>query len=214
MIVLKRLAVLICCLAQTVAAYTELSFPDQVVTLTSNTSPTVADKARLLRLTDGTLVAAWHAGVGAEDGAWGVDGQVYPPRDIFVRTSTDSGVSWSPEINISATANVTDATVLYDRVGDGSGLTNFFGDSSKPNVFVVGTRLVVAWNDTYCGEGRHGPALYESVAGHIEVPFRCLYAARIDLSDGSPQVVAVSRITDAERDIANAGPRGTRRYNT
>jgi len=207
-----RHAILSCALAAQLAAsaahgYTELEFgvaPQQL------SAPGVeADKARILRLGDGMLITAWQQAAGPADGAWTYEGTPFTPRDVFLRTSTDDGVSWSDAVNLSNTANQTDPAALYDRVGDGSGLAPYYGDSDKPNLFVVGSSIVVSWNDSYCGAGVHGPALYDSALGQIEVPFRCVYIARLRASAGTLAVVAVDRLTDAVRDANEEVVRGT-----
>lgn len=187
---------------------TELEFSQDSVNLTSDFD-TVSNKARLLRLSNGTLIAAWQEGVGEPGGAWGPDGIPFAPRDILMRTSADDGKSWSTPINVSNTATLTDAAVFYDRTGDGTGLAAFFGDSGKPSLIAAGSDLALIWNDAYCGEGVHGPARYPVEAGEIEVPYRCLYVARIKISSGAATLMAVDRLTDATRDVANEVIRAT-----
>ncbi|MDH3811416.1 MAG: glycoside hydrolase, partial [Gammaproteobacteria bacterium] len=189
-------------------AATQLSFEPQVTILTSPESRS-ADKARIIRLTNGTLVAAWHEGIGAPDRAWTFAGVAHAPRDIFVRVSADDGVTWSDAVNVSGTAELTDVTVFYDPAGDGAGRVNFYGDSSKPTVMAAGNQLLITWNDSYCGPGQHGPARFAGPLGEIEVPYRCLYAARVTVAAGGVNIVAVDRITDASRDVANQVARAT-----
>ncbi|HKJ20116.1 MAG TPA: sialidase family protein, partial [Woeseiaceae bacterium] len=168
-----------------------------------------ADKARIIRLTNGTLVAAWHEGIGAPDRAWTFAGVAHAPRDIFVRVSADDGVTWSDAVNVSGTSELTDATVFYDPAGDGAARVNFYGDSSKPTLVAAGNQLLFTWNDSYCGPGQHGPARFAGPLGDIEVPYRCLYAARVTVAAGGVNIVAVDRITDASRDVANQVARAT-----
>ena len=189
-------------------ADTQLLFEPQVTTLTSPESRSV-DKARIIRLTNGTLVAAWHEGLGAPDRAWGFAGNAYAPRDIFVRVSADDGVTWGDAVNVSGTSELTDATIFYDRVGDGAARVNFYGDSSKPTLMAAGNQLLITWNDSYCGPGRHGPARFAGPLGEIEVPYRCLYAARLTVGAGGVNIVAVEQLTDASRDVANQVARAT-----
>ncbi len=189
-------------------AATQLSFEPQVTILTSPESRSV-DKARIIRLTNGTLVAAWHEGIGAPDRAWTFAGVAHAPRDIFVRVSADDGVTWSDAVNVSGTSELTDATVFYDPAGDGAARVNFYGDSSKPTLVAAGNQLLFTWNDSYCGPGRHGPARFAGPLGEIEVPYRCLYAARVTVAAGGVNIVAVDRITDASRDVANQVARAT-----
>ena len=199
---------LICVSSQADVPSTELLFSPDAVDLTP-AAGTTADKARLLRLKDGTLFVAWHEGIEMTHEAWGLDGSVHAPRDIFIVASSDGGASWSEPLNVSNTAALTDASVLYDRHGDGSGLANYPGDSGKATVFAAGKNVVVTWNDTYCGNGRHGPARYQGALGEIEVPYHCLYAARLTVSSGNVTLVSVDRLTDGTRDVKNEMARGT-----
>ena len=98
--------------AQTVYAATELEFSPEAKRLTA-ADVTIADKARLISLNDGTLIVVWIQAAGPPDGAWGLDGTLYPPNDIFVRISSDDGATWSDPLNVSNTAALTDANVLY-----------------------------------------------------------------------------------------------------
>ncbi len=199
---------LFCVSSQAEAPPTELLFEPDAIDLTPAAS-SKADKARLLRLKDGTLIVAWHEGVDAAHEAWGLDGVVYAPRDIFIVASPDGGASWSDPLNVSNTAGLTDPSVFYDRNGDGSGLANYPGDSGKATVFASGKNLVITWNDTYCGDGLHGPAEYKGALGMIEVPYHCLYAARAMVSSGNIKLIAVDRLTDGARDVKNELARGT-----
>jgi uncharacterized repeat protein (TIGR01451 family) len=199
---------ILCVSSQAEAPQTELLFAPDAVNLTP-AAGTTANKARLLRLTDGTLIVAWHEGVDTAYEAWSLDGVVYAPRDIFIIASSDSGASWSSPLNVSNTASLTDASVFYDRAGDGTGLANYPGDSGKATIFASGKNLVITWNDTYCGDGPHGPARYQGSLGMIEVPYHCLYAARVTVSSGAIKLIAVDRLTDGARDVTNEVARGT-----
>jgi hypothetical protein len=136
--------------AQIGFAATELEFTPEATRLTA-ADVTIADKARLLRLTNGTLVVVWIQGAGPPDGAWNLDGSPYPPHDVFIRISGDDGTTWSDPLNVSNTAALTDVNALYDRVGDGSGLANYYGDSGKANVVASGNNILIAWRDAYHG---------------------------------------------------------------
>ena len=199
---------LFCVSGHAEAPQTELLFAPDAVDLTPAAGST-ADKARLLRLKDGTLIVAWHEGMDAAHEAWGLDGVVHAPRDIFIVASLDGGASWSDPVNVSNTASLTDPSVFYDRNGDGSGLANYPGDSGKATVFASGKNLVITWSDTYCGDGLHGPAKYKGALGMIEVPYHCLYAARVTVSSGNMKLIAVDRLTDGTRDVKNEMARGT-----
>jgi hypothetical protein len=119
-----------CLPLQSTLAETQLSLGDNVVELTAEPEST-ANKARLLRLQDGALVVLWHQEHGAPGGAWDLNGTPLAPRDIFITLSVDGGTVWSPPVNISETAELTDSGAFYDQSGDGTGLANFYGDSGK-----------------------------------------------------------------------------------
>ncbi|MDH4108026.1 MAG: choice-of-anchor O protein [Gammaproteobacteria bacterium] len=195
-------------LAPPALAYTELDIADEAIVLTPDLM-IHADKARILDMPDGTLVVFWHAQNGTPGQAWDLFGNTFAPRDIFARTSTDGGVTWGEIVNISDTARMTDPSVVYDSVGDGSGVANFYGDSDKPTVFASGGNVVVIWSDTWCGPGVHGPARYEVPLGLLEVPYRCLYASRMTVAAGAIDVIATERLTDGARDVTNEVHRGT-----
>ncbi len=199
---------LFCLSSQAEIPTTELLFSPEAVNLTP-AAGTTADKARLLRLNDGTLVAAWHEGIEMTHEAWGLDGAVYAPRDVFIMASADGGASWGEPVNVSNTASLVDASVMYDRHGNGTGLASYPGDSGKATVFASGQNLVITWNDTYCGDGRKGPAKYQGKLGMIEVPYHCLYAARVTVSSGNIELIAVDRLTNGARDVKNEMARGT-----
>jgi uncharacterized repeat protein (TIGR01451 family) len=206
---LPHLWMLIFCVSsQAEAPRTELLFEPDAINLTPATGST-ADKARLLRLKDGTLIVAWHEGMDAAHEAWSLDGVEHAPRDIFIVASPDGGMSWTTPLNVSNTASLTDPSVFYDRNGDGTGLANYPGDSGKATVFASGKNLVITWNDTYCGDGLHGPAEYKGALGMIEVPYHCLYAARVTVSSGNVKLIALDRLTDGTRDVKNQLARGT-----
>ena len=194
--------------AQVAFTATELEFSPQATRLTTD-DVTIADKARLIRLNDGTLVAVWIQAAGPPDGAWDLEGDPYPPNDIFLRASADDGITWSDPINISNTAALTDARTFYDRIGDGSGLANFYGDSDKAGVVSANDKVLVTWNDAYCGDGAPKRARYAGPHGFIERPYRCLYAARMTIAAGNVTLVTVQRLTDASRDVANEVARAT-----
>ena len=123
--------------AQADPPITELEFSPNAINLTADFE-SFADKARLLRLTDGTLFVAWQQELGPPAGAWGPDGVRFMPRDILARMSADGGISWTATINLSNTAALTDAGAFYDATGDGTGLSLFYGDSGKPSVISAG----------------------------------------------------------------------------
>jgi hypothetical protein len=194
--------------AQADPPITELEFSPNAINLTADFE-SFADKARLLRLTDGTLFVAWQQELGPPAGAWGPDGVRFMPRDILARMSADGGISWTATINLSNTAALTDAGAFYDATGDGTGLSLFYGDSGKPSVISAGNDVAVAWSDAYCGAGEHGPARYATEIGEIEVPYRCLYVARLKVTTDGITIVAVDRVTDAARDVMNEVIRAT-----
>ena len=205
----RTFSVFLCLLAAQVGlAATELEFTPEATRLTA-AGVTFADKARLIRLTDGTLVVVWIQAAGPPDGAWKLDGSPYSPNDVFVRISRDDGITWSDALNVSNTAALTDANTFYDRVGDGSGLANYYGDSGKATVVASGNNVLMVWRDAYCGNGKQTRARYAGPRGYIERPYHCLYAARLAIDSGNIAIVTVNLLTDGSRDVANEVARAT-----
>ena len=180
-----------------------------------------ANKGKILRLTDGTLVAAYGDAVNSDFKSWNYSGDIYSARDIFLTFSKDDGVTWSTPMNLSNTASQTDTGVFYDPDGkgaDGAGgiaPMNFYGDSDKPNIFAPGNgnNIMVTWPDKHCPSGVQGVVEYTAPylsldPGVIQVPYSCIYAARLVNSTDDVSIVAVERLTDASRDAKSDVPRG------
>lgn len=180
-----------------------------------------ANKGKALRLTDGTLVSIYGDAVDSSYKAWNYNGAIYSARDTFVTWSKDDGNTWSDPVNLSNTASQTDAGAFYDPDGNGEdgigGLApmNYYGDSDKPNIFAPGNKnnIMVSWTDKYCPSGVQGFAEYRASypsldPGTIQVPFSCVYVARLVNKPDTIEVVAVDRLTDAERDAKGDVPRG------
>ena len=177
-----------------------------------------AAKSRLVRLSNGTLVAAYCDAV-ADD----PDNYVYdlkadverPARDIFVRTCDSAGddcadpLSWTAPVNISNTA--AESSIDTDWTGDTDGSparTPFHGDSGKPNIFGSGNRVVVTWVDKYCpGDGGQRTVTYLERNGR-EVPFSCVYAAHAGDDDIALGDWTVDRLSDGSRDANKNVNRG------
>ena len=99
---------LFCVSGQAEAPSTELLFAPDGVDLTPSAG-SKADKARLLRLKDGTLIVAWHEGVNTAHEAWGLDGIVHAPR-----CRSRMGVSM-PERGVRAQTRVQGGGALPER---------------------------------------------------------------------------------------------------
>ena len=210
-------------LALTVAAgyaETRLEFNAPTIISTQPATEHVANKAKILGLKDGTLLVVYGDATGPLDSAWDFDGNLRAARDIYFTYSKDDGASWSAPQNIALSANLSTAT-LYDPDGNGAdGLGGlppqaFYGDSSKPNVFAPGNgnNILVTWVDKHCDSGVQGSAQYVAPVfnlnpGFIEVPYSCVYAARLKNSAAGVSVLAVERLTDASRDAIQDQARG------
>lgn len=175
----------------------------------SGGSPTVG-KARIERLDDGTLVAVFTDGNGPKEGAWTPGGVFFPPADVFVSWSLDEGASWSPPLNISNSANLTDSATTYDP--DGAGPLSprpFYGNVGKPTMFRSGDQqLVVTWSSNWCGTGPQGRAQYAEFGG-VQVPYACVYAARLTSTGAGLGLIGVDRLTDGSRDALDPVIRAT-----
>ncbi len=218
--VVSKAVILLAVVVTTVYAATRLEFNTATIVSTQPATEQAANKAKILRLTDGTLVVVYGDATGPLNSAWDFDGNLHAAQDIYVTYSRDEGISWSAPQNISLTANLS-TTALYDP--DGSGATGlgglpaqpFYGDSSKPNVFAPGNgnNILVTWVDKYCDSGVQGFARYVAPyfnlnPGFIEVPYSCIYAARLKNTASGLTVLAVERLTDGARDAIQDQPRG------
>jgi len=213
-----------CLYATSALSYTQIDLePTKIISDKTGAPAAVnaANKGKIIRLIDGTLVATYGDAVDAVKKSWNYSGDIYTARDIFITWSKDDGDTWSDPVNVSGTATQTDPGAFYDPDGNGSGGTggippmNFYGDSDKPNIFAPGNgnNIMVSWTDKYCPSGLQGVAEYTAPylsldPGVIQVPFSCVYAARLVNSADSVELVAVDRLTDAERDAKSDVPRG------
>ena len=188
-------------------------------------APNLAHKSRIQALTDGTLIIVYADAVGSQYLAWDFEGNIQPARDIFVTWSKDNGVTWTPPQNISNGANQHDGQ-LYDPDGNGpDGIANtaddlpprvFYGDVDKPNIFApgLGNNVLVSWTSKYC-PGRPLTSFAEYTApylsltpGTIQVPFSCVYIARLQNTPANVNLIQVNQLTNGNRDAINDVPRG------
>jgi len=188
-------------------------------------APNLAHKSRIQRLTDGTLVLVYADAVGSQYQAWDFNGEINAARDIFLTWSKDNGVTWTTPQNISNGANQHDGQ-LYDPDGNGpDGIASnaddlppqaFYGDVDKPNIFApgLGNNVLVSWTSKHC-PGRPLTSFAEYTApylsltpGVIQVPFSCVYIARLQNTPTSVTLVQVDQLTDGSRDAKNDVPRG------
>lgn len=175
-----------------------------------------ATKGRIVRLTDGRLVAVY---IDAVDTA--PEKKVYdfftdserPARDVFVRSCDTSrrncndALNWSTPLNISNTA--TRSSINTDWNGNGS-RSPYYGDSEKPTIFSSGRHVVITWVDKYC-PGSNGAATPQrsvtySDRQNREIAMSCVYAAHNsgDLSGAW----SVNQLSDGSRDAKNDANRG------
>ena len=133
----KFALVLISCLfAAAVFAATQILLKPSMILSGSTGSPVAensANKGKILRLTDGTLIVVYGDAIDSSFKAWDYNGDIYSARDTFVSWSKDDGVTWTEPLNISNTASQTDVGKFYDRDGNGEdgfgrwGAMNFYG---------------------------------------------------------------------------------------
>ena len=181
-----------------------------------------AAKSRLVRLANGTLVAAYCDAVADDPAKYVYDLKAdveRPARDIFVRTCDSAGAdcadprNWTAPVNISKTA--AQSSIDTDWTGDTDGSaerTPFHGDSGKPNIFGSGDRVVVTWVDKYCPGDGGQPTAQRTVTylerNEREVPFSCVYAAHASGNVGASVDWTVKRLTDGSRDAHQDVNRG------
>jgi len=172
-------------------------------------------KAKLVRLSNGSPTHGRLISVFADawgDGANPMGHTVYdvkadlerPARDIYIRYSDDDGVTWSAAVNISNTASLT--SIQTEWQGNGTGVSDFHGDSDKPNVFNNGNNVVVSWGDKFCDPAVQGSITYAE-RNLREIPFSCMYAVRS--KDGGKTFTARERLSDGSRDAKQDVNRGT-----
>ena len=218
-------AALVCA---TVYAATQLNFntPNYLSLQTgAPAAPNLAHKARIQRLTDGTLILVYADAVGSQYLAWDFNGELHSARDIYLTWSKDNGVTWTAPQNISNGADQHEGQ-LYDPDGNGpDGLASnaddlspqaFYGDVDKANIFApgLGNNVLVSWTSKHC-PGRPLTSVAEYTApylsltpGVIQVPFSCVYIARLQNTAASVNLVQVDQLTNGTRDAKNEVPRG------
>ena len=212
----------------TVYAATQLSLntPKYLSLLTgAPAAPNLAHKSRIQALTDGTLIIVYADAIGSQYQAWDFTGDMHAARDIFVTWSKDHGVTWTAPQNLSNGANQHDGQ-LYDPDGNGpDGIASnaddlppqaFYGDVDKANIFApgLGNNVLVSWTSKHC-PGRPLTSVAEYTApylsltpGVIQVPFSCVYIARLQNTATSVNLVQVDQLTNGTRDAKNDVPRG------
>jgi hypothetical protein len=188
-------------------------------------APNLAHKARIQRLTDGTLILVYADAVGSQYLAWDFNGEMHAARDTFITWSKDNGVTWTAPQNISNGADQHDGQ-LYDPDGNGpDGIADtsddlppqaFYGDVDKPNIFApgLGNNVLVSWTSKYC-PGRPLASFAEYTApylsltpGTIQVPYSCVYIARLQNTPANVNLLQVDQLTDGTRDAKGDVARG------
>ena len=167
-------------------------------------------KTKLVRLGNGTLVAA-YGDAGTTENVYDVKAQAErPARDIFTTScnanNSDCGQvsNWSTPVNISGTASETSATTAWK--GPAEGPLPFYGDSDKPNIFSNGPAVVITWADKLCDAAVQGSVTYVELEQR-EMPYSCLYVSR-SLNSGATWSTAQrlsSGLRDAKQDVNRGG---------
>ena len=170
----------------------------------------LAAKTKLVRLGNGTLVAA-YGDAGTTENVYDVKAQAErPARDIFTTScnanNSDCGdvSNWSTPVNISGTASQTSATTAWK--GPAEGPLPFYGDSDKPNIFSNGPAVVITWADKLCDAAVQGSITYVELEQR-EMPYSCLYVSR-SLNSGATWSTAQrlsSGLRDAKQDVNRGG---------
>jgi len=184
----------------------------------------IASKAKLLRLPDGTLVNAYAYASPENATVFDVKAQKErAAKDIWLRYSTDDGVSWSDAANISQTAAKTSKATswAYDPQTGLQQASWFYGDSQKPNIFNVGNKIAISWVDAYCpardvtaaeqndslpdANYRQGTVKYNQLEGR-SIPFHCVriaYSTDVTLGKWVQEQVTFG-LRDAKGDVSRS----------
>lgn len=154
----------------------------------------MASKGKIVRLPNGDLVTAYAYGNSASNVVYDVKSQTErPAHDIFIRVSKDDGATWSVPLNVSDTARKTSKQTYWGvSENEDIALSDFYGDSGKPNIFAAGGHVAITWADKYCPEPGvddlnlndaipdynmyQGAVTYPSREGR-QLPFSCTYIA-------------------------------------
>ncbi len=168
-----------------------------------------AAKVKINRLPNGMLVSVFGDGVGPDVYDVKSDSE-RPARDIFVRTCNSKTMdcadsrSWSAARNLSNTANLSSRMTQWQ--GADFGNQPYYGDSEKPNIFKVGTKVIVTWVDHYCPGGEQGAVSYLE-RDDREIAYACTYVVR-SLNGGQAWSEA-QQLTTGYRDAKSDVPRGS-----
>lgn len=177
------------------------------------------NKAKLLRIPDGTLFAVYgeemNVSISGNGLVWDAKkGATRKPFDIMIKYSLDNGTIWSTPKNISNTAHLSSSKGILEPAGrpltDDSGSPDLLndpnavpypGDSEKPNVFNVGNRLMVTWVDKYCDPLVQRFVVYPERNG-ITIPYSCTYVSHLewDSTNKTYNVFKTSRLSSGIRD--------------
>jgi len=176
----------------TAFAYTQLAIQDPIVlsTAVGDAVGTGANKSKLFRHRDGTLVSVYGDYVTAGNLVYDLKAQAErPARDLFVRTCNSIGTDCMVEANWTAPVNISQSAALssIDTDWDGDGaLEPFYGDAEKPNGFINPNGVtVVSWVSHYCPDGDPATAGVQATTQrarlYIErdsrvIPFTCTWA--------------------------------------
>lgn len=181
------------------------------ISLTDDQSPdkNSANKIKILRLGNGTLVSVFGDGVGDDVYDTKADAE-RPARDVFARicnpdkVDCDALSSWSGPVNLSNTALRSSLSTAWH--GEDFPAEPFAGDSDKPNIFASGANVVVTWVDKYCPGGEQRSVSYIERDGR-EVPYSCTYVVRS--TDSGKTWSAAQQLTSGIRDAKGDVSRGT-----
>ena len=132
-------------------------------------------------------------------------GRTFNAQDVFMRRSTDGGVTWSTPLNLSNMSNL--SSINLDTDGDPETPdAPFYGNCDKPNIISNGSNILVTWTSAYVPGGAQGTVRYPA-SGNIQIPFYGVYAARS--LDGGATWSQPQLLTDGTRDATNDTNRGT-----
>lgn len=188
------------------------------------------DKPKIMRLGDGTLIAAYGDSPAGAGTVYDVKGRVErTARDIYTKTckpdatkTCNNKADWSAAFNVSQSA-LQQSTGVFDWRGTLGAPSTYAGDIDKPNIKISGPIAVLTWVSKYCPDGDLATAgvqpsvqrgiLYLERDSRV-VPFSCAWtaystnkgttwSAPIQLSTGTRDAIQDASFGNVVTDSAN-----------
>ena len=183
---------------------------------------TSADKPKIQRLGDGTLVVAYGNSPAGAATVYDIKADAErTARDIFVKTckpgaskTCNNAADWSPATNVSNSA-LQQSSGVFDWRGLLGEPSTYPGDIDKPTIKPAGPILVLTWISKYCPGGAQRAILYPDRDSRA-IPFSCVwtsYSTNRGASWSAPDARVSPRGCCRTRAPAGASPTAARSRN-